>query len=855
MLDLGTHRLPDLTQPERIFQLLAPGLPSDFPPLLSLDNRPTNLPVQPNALVGRQVELLELGRLLRSPEVRLMTLTGIGGSGKTRLALQAGADRLADFADGVFFVPLDQLSDPGLIATSIASALCLELSGSQSVEELLISHLRSHQVLLILDNFEHLLEGAPLVSRLLSACPQLKILATSREALRLRGEREFPLSPLPLPDLAHPQPPEQLAQFASVAIFLQRAQAVRPDFQVTAANAPAIAEICTTLDGLPLALELAAARLRMFTPQALLARLKAQPGLQLLSGGPRDLPTRQQTLQNAIQWSYDLLSPPEQALFRRLGVFAGGFSLEAAEAVCSLPGEPADQSFDLLTSLVEKSLVRFNDDQENSDSASQPRYSLLFLLRHYALDQLQQAGESSACNQTHAIYFLTLVEQAEPNFTSNHQKKWYMILTLDHDNLRAALRWAISVKDTTTTLRLSGSLWRFWVHQGYLKEGRVWVEQVLALPGTQDAPPELLARVLIAASALADFMGDYPYAISLETQRLEIFQKSGDIREIARSKRNLGAMMIQQGESEAGSQLIEESIALFRKTDDVKGLALSLNKLAIYAMDQGDFRRARTLLDESLGLVRSLADLESIAYTLGGLGSLDIYEGNYASAILNLEECRAIHQSLGQQLHSTEALAWLGYAFLLQGKLHSARSNFNSTLKDNLAVGEKYGIAVNLEGLAGVAALWANPQRSAILFGAAEALRQQLGMPLLPSDQKLLAPLVREARTHLKNDDFARAWSAGQEMLANGLDKVVAYALEPDEISEKALAKTPLAGLTTRETEILRLVAQGLSDAQIAEKLFISPRTVNAHLTSIYKKLGVNSRAAATRYAIENGLG
>ncbi len=368
-----------------------------------------------------------------------MTLTGIGGTGKTRLALQAAADLLAAFPDGVFFVPLDQLTDPGLVASTIAQVLSLELSGSQSVEEALQAYLRSRHILLVLDNFEHLLAAASLVSTLLAACPKLKVLVTSREALHLRGEHEFPLEPLPLPDMHQPQTPDQLAQFASVALFIQRAQAVRPDFEVDNASAPAVAEICAFLDGLPLAIELAAARVRLFSPQALLARLKAQPALSMLSGGARDLPARQQTLQNTLEWSYNLLNPAEQALFRRLGVFDGGFTLEAAEEVCySLDASPGE-AFELLTSLVEKSLVR-----RSEDGAEQPRFSMLFILRQFALEILEHTDELPIYRAAHAAHFLSLAEQAKPVLEVGDPTRWLVILEGEHDNFRAALNWSIS---------------------------------------------------------------------------------------------------------------------------------------------------------------------------------------------------------------------------------------------------------------------------------------------------------------------------------------------------------------------------------------------------------------------------
>jgi predicted ATPase/DNA-binding CsgD family transcriptional regulator/class 3 adenylate cyclase len=658
LLDLGEHRLPDLARSERIFQLVAPGLPENFAPLKSLDNQQTNLPVQPDTLIGRHSELQTLTRLLRSDEVRLVTLTGFGGIGKTRLALQTAADLLAAFPDGVFFAPLDQISHSNLVVSAVAQALSLNLSGSQSVEEALQAYLHTRRALLVLDNFEHVQPAAPLISRLLATCPHLKIMVTSREGLHLRGEREFPVSPLPFPALGQAMLSDQLTQFASVALFIQRAQAVRPDFAVDNRSAPAVAEICAFLDGLPLAIELAAVKIRLFSPQALLARLKAHSPLQLLSTGARDLPARQQTLQKTMEWSYSLLNKEEQALFRRLGVFAGGFTVEAVAEVCRSPGESVDGSLAMLTSLVEKSLVwRREDDVE------QLRFSLLFVLREFAWRLLEEAGELPAYRQAHTAYYLALAKQAEQELGTRDQVSWFAILAQEHDNFRTALTWAISSQKVETSLELAGLLWQFWTHQSYLREGENWI-----------------------------------------------------------------------------------------------------------------------------------------------------------------------------------------VVLLKQGNLLTARSHLEQALSAYQESGQKRGVAEVLEGLAGVAARRGNAERAGRIFGAAEALREIIGAPLPPSDRNIFMPMIREAQSIMGQDAFARAWSLGRQMLAASLDHLIAYALEPDATPAKP------AGLTKREGEILRLLAQGLTDAQIAERLVISPRTVNAHLSSIYSKLDVNSRAGATRFALENGL-
>lgn len=815
----------------------------------TLDNQPNNLPAQPNALVGRQEELQTLARLLHSDEVRLVTLTGIGGAGKTRLALQTAADLLAAFPDGVFFAPLDQLAEPSLVAAAVAQALSLELSGGEPIETALQVYLRARRALLVLDNFEHLLPAASLVSALLAACPQLKVLATSREILHLRGEYEFPVGPLPLPDPRRPEPPERLVQFAAVALFIQRAQATRSDFSVDSATAPAVAEICASLDGLPLAIELAAARVRLFSPQVLLARLKAQPALPLLSGGPRDLPVRQQTLQNTLEWSYNLLAPAEQALFRRLGVFAGGFTLEAAQAVCVPAGGYSGDLLEGLASLVEKSLVRGSPGGDG-----QPRFSLLLILGQFARRLLEQAGELSAAGEAHAAYYLALAQQAGPELSANNRAAWFAVLEREHDNLQAALRWALTHQKVDTGLGLAGSLWRFWAQHYYAREGSIWIEQVLSLPNLQAASPGLLIDALKGAAVLAEIQGDTGNARAYHERSLALSRAAGDRAAIAASTGSLGYLLVQLGETQPGALLLEESIAFYRELGNLRGLAISLNKRAILAMDQNDLPLAQTLLDESLSLMRDQGDRNVLAITVSNLGLVELYQGSYARAKELLEENFNIHEALGQQLHMTEALVWIGTALSLQGNLLAARANYERALKAYQAFGYKQGIADALEGLAGVAGAWGAAERAARIFGAAGALREAIKLPLPPSDRAIYDRWVAQARARIKPEDFSRAWTAGERMLAESLDRAIEYALELDAVPGKTAVRENLAGLTAREAEILRLLAQGLADAQIAKKLFISPRTVNAHVTSIYSKLGVNSRAAATRLAIENGL-
>jgi predicted ATPase/class 3 adenylate cyclase len=655
LLDLGEHRLADLTHPERLFQLTAPGLPEDFPPLKSLDNQATNLPIQPNPLVGRQPELQSIAQMLRSGEVRLLTLTGIGGTGKTRLALQAAADLLAAFPDGVFFAPLDQVADPALVAFAIAQALSLEQSGNQSIEKSLQTHLRERRTLLVLDNFEHLLPAAALVSELLAACPQLKIMVTSREGLRLRNEREFPVNPLPLPDPLHSPPPDQLAQFASVALFIQRAQAARPDFTLNSATAPAVAEICAFLDGLPLAIELAAARVRMFSPQALLARLKAQPNLQLLSAGPRDQPARQQTLQNTLAWSYNLLNTDEQSLFRRLGVFAGGFTPEAVEAVCYPGGDQSEDIFTELTSLMEKSMLR-----RSEDGADQNRLSMLFILRQFAVGLLEQAGELPAYRQAHAAYYLTLAEQAEPDDQIQALSPAQMSpeilrrLIAEEENLRAALQYSLTISDPELALRLVNALEQYWGDaRSYFHEASHWTEAVITKTrGIKSLRRAKALRTLVYslvhinpllyASQIEAFIAeaidiytllDSPLnACSMLWYRAKFEHSTGErkkaivlldqcIRDAgilgnkylqARAGATLAWILMLEDELDRGRKVAEEGVMLSRELGDPYALDHSIINLAWIAYEQDQIEYALQCIREDI-----LLDLPA------GLGTMD----------------------------------------------------------------------------------------------------------------------------------------------------------------------------------------------------------------------------------------
>ncbi|HEX6608320.1 MAG TPA: AAA family ATPase, partial [Chloroflexia bacterium] len=473
LLDLEERRLKDLIRPERIWQVLVDGLPTDFPPLRTLDARPNNLPAQPNVFIGREAQIAAVIALLRRPDVRLLTLIGPGGTGKTRLALQVAAELLDEFADGVWFVDLAPLTDPALVAGSIAGVFSLQESAARSAQEVLHDYLSGKTLLLVLDNFEQVRPAASLVDTLLRRAPHLEVLITSRVPLHLYGEQEHTVPPLALPATLPLPPLERLTQYEAVRLFVERARTVREDFQVTNETAPAVAEICARLDGLPLAIELAAARVRLFAPEALLTRLGAR--LATLTGGPRNLPARQQTLRATIEWSYNLLSPGEQQLFRRLAVFQGGRTLEAIDAICNGDGTLAVDVLDGVEALIGHSLLGTRPAQDG-----ELRFVMLETIHEYAREILQKCGEAATLRQAHAQYFLRLIEQAERELLGPQHLAWMNRLEDEHDNIRAALRWALDTGAVGVALRLAGALWLFWWTHVHYREGRQWLEAVLA---------------------------------------------------------------------------------------------------------------------------------------------------------------------------------------------------------------------------------------------------------------------------------------------------------------------------------------------------------------------------------------
>jgi predicted ATPase/class 3 adenylate cyclase len=708
--DVGEHRLKDLGRPQRLYQLLVEGLASEFPPLKTLESRHTNLPAQPTPLIGRDRELAELLGLLGRIDVRLVTLTGPGGTGKTRLALQLGAESVDAFAAGVFFVALAPIREPSLVLPVVAETLGLREQPGQAIEETLGDFLRDKQLLLLLDNLEQLVDVAPRLAELLANAPGLKLLATSRSPLRLAAEQQYPL--------------ETLADNDALELFLARARAVRPDFALDGQGGT-IAEICRRLDNLPLAIELAASRARAVSPDAILKRLETR--LKLLTGGARELPERQQTLRAAIDWSHDLLSDDERALFRRLAVFVGGCTLEAAEAVCDPLGEFSSDVLDGLTSLVDKSLVRPGREVEG-----EPRFWMLQTIREYAAERLEQAGELYEVRGRHAEHFLGLAEEAAKIAFGGEQAEWWARLDADHDNEREALAWA-AANQREIELRLVNALWYFWSVRGHLSEGRRWLEDAIA--ATDPGHEALRAKAASAAGALAYRQGDYERARTLADASFDLNRELGNELETARALGELGNIAVALGEYDQAMAKYAESSDLFRKLDDRGRLAQVLANMGAVANMRADYEVGRRLGNEALELQQESGNTEAAAISLHNLARIDLRTGRPAGA------ADLLHQSL-------DAARQLDYREL---------------------------IAYCLEACSELAVVGQDYERAARFLGSSEALFAELGVPMSADEAESYEETARALNEALGEQRLEAERAAGR---ATAVAEIVVDALQ-----------------------------------------------------------------------------
>jgi predicted ATPase/class 3 adenylate cyclase len=706
--DLGPHRLKDLARSERIFQLLIDGLPTDFPPLKSLDTTPNNLPNQLTSFIGRTMEIAEGRRLL--DKSRLLTLTGPGGTGKTRLSLQIAADALDRFPDGVFFVPLAAVRDPELVPSAITQALALSVRGSRLPMDALLDHLHNKRVLLVLDNFEQLLEAAPVAAELLQASPDLKVLVSSRAVLHLYGEQEYPVPPLGLPDPRGHPGPEALSKYEAVQLFIERAVAVRHDFQVTNENAPAVASICERVDGLPLAIELAAARIKLFSPEALLSRL--EKSLSVLGTGARDLSGRQQTLRGAIAWSVDLLDEGQRRRLGRFAVFARGADLEQAEQVCGPEGEVGGPVLDTLDQLADQSLLRRVPDYE------EPRFVMLQVIREFGLEQLDAGAEAGIIRERHARAYLDLARRATPHYFDATQKAWLDRLERDHDNFRAALDWWVGQRSVEAAMELGGSLWRMWQMRGHLQEGRTRLEQLLAMPDSGQYP-QARRQALEAAGGLAYWQADMTTAL----------------------------------------KHYSENLALTRATGDPRALADALyNDAFVRLFDRRERPQAYTLLQEALRLFRELNDEVGAARVLWAIGVYHVFNKDFPAAIAPFEEAASLNRQRGDRFGLGWALRMRGVVAIQMRDAQLASTLENEALQLFADSHDVSGIVMLLGDFAAIAVLEGDRHRAALLAAAEAAQRQSTGAMLgILGGETLDLPQITDLSEAEKDDAEAEA--------------------------------------------------------------------------------------------------
>jgi len=875
---------------EKIVATLEQGWlsPSD-PETSGLSEPMWKLPAKLVPLIGREEELSRLRELLLGQQVHLITLLGPGGIGKTHLSKQVAMEMSERFADGVCFVSLVAISEPRLIVPAIAKGLGIRQVGERPLFEQVKVALRNRHLLLILDNFEQVLKASLQLPELLEECPYLQILVTSRARLHVHGEYGFPVPPLALPDLTLPAGSEALSHNAAVSLFLQHARAARPDFQMNDTNARTIAEICVRLDGLPLAIELAAARIRSFSSQALLARLEEHL-LDVVISRDQDLDDRQRTLRNTIAWSYNLLDPAEQQLFRRLSVFMGSWSLEAVEAVYKALGESVSHVWDRVESLLDKSLL------QPAEQEGEGRLRLLEMIREYGLECLEASGEAEIIRRVHAEYYLALAEESEPRHERAQQAAWLARLEQDQENLRAALKYLIERREAELALRFCGALWWFWRLRGYWIEGWRWLEAALGL-SQPEGPTVARARTLWAAGDLAYYQEGYLMARSLLEESVTLSRALEAEKELAFALVTLGGFMCLQGDRAEAEPLLEKGEKLSRKLGSSWELAYLLRKLAEYAARAGELKRAGEYAQESLTLSQKLGYKSLITSVLSTLGGIAARQGNLTQAIAYNQESLALARELGDKLLVGLALNNLGYFSALQGDLSLAayslegltlmrelgdRMYIVKTLhsvgyitarQGNLMQAKTWyreGISLaqeiqsdsqigwHLSGLALIAAAEAQFLQAARLFGAVE-IRLDINVDLNPVERDEYNRAVANVRGQLGRKSFAAARSEGRSMT---LEQALAASILPAIVNLPPSPKYP-DDLTEREVQVLCLVAKGFTDDQIARQLVIASRTVNTHLTSIYRKIQVSSdgkerqispRIAATRYVTEHDL-
>ena len=799
-----------------------------------------NLPQQRTSFIGRERERLEVKRLLAM--TRLLTLTGAGGCGKTRLALKVARDLVGAYPDGAWLVDLAPLSEAELVPQAVAQALGVYEQPGRALVETLGDALRSRNSLLVVDNCEHLVEAVvDLVDALLDSCPGLRILATSREPLNSAGEVTWVVPSLTVPDSRQQAyTPQELEAYESVRLFEERARQRDPSFELTLPNGQAVAQVCRRLEGIPLAIELAAGRMEMLSAEQLALRLEDY--LKLLTGG-RTADPRHRTLRATLEWSHELLSETERALFRKLSVFARGWVLEAAEEVCSGKGVERDDVLELLSELVDKSLVVVEAGEERV-----PRFRMLEPVRQYGQERLHESGTAERVRQRHAEYYLALAQEAEPELEGVNQTRWIDRLEAEHDNLRAALSWALEGGQAELGLRLAGALRLFWVGRGHYSEGRRWCEEGLNRGGS--VPQSVRANALLGAGYFTASQGDLGLAIERLEDSLALYRQVGDTRRAATCTRLLGSTMLELGDWERAEALLEEALALARESGSIRDTCNALSTLSYLAACRGDMKRAKALGEESLARAREAGDTIAASFASNFLAVTAMLGGDYERAQTLFEATLEMTRITGNRKGQATALNNLGLVALCQGDYARAAKLSSESLRLSEESLDHQLVTWSLDALAAVLGQQGYVGRAARLWGAAEVLREASDFSQPPDDKRVLEPFLEAARSRLDEAAFQAAWEEGRAMTE---EQAVEYALsEEGEQDAPTLVTAPeqqpqldprTQGLTAREEEVALLVARGLTNRRIALELSISEHTVASHVRKILKKLGLRSRA------------
>jgi non-specific serine/threonine protein kinase len=806
-----------------------------------------NLPLPLNRFIGRTAEISALKQRVWS--TRLLTLTGPGGCGKTRLALKVAEELRDAFADGVWLVELAPLSDPALIPQMISTAFGVQDRTVRPPLSSLIEFLRPRELLLVLDNCEHLIEAcAHLAQDMLRACPNVRILATSREALNVAGESAWLVPSLSIDNPQQIRTKSDLLHHEAAQLFLDRAAMAQAAFEVTDASAPAIAQICYRLDGMPLAIELAAARVRALAVEQIADRLDDR--FNLLNAGSRAAPARHQTLRAMIDWSYGLLDPQEKTLFRRLAIFSGGWTLEAAEGVCAGEDLNVSEVLPVLSHLVDKSISRM--DKAHGET----RYTLLETLRQYAHEKLVEAGEVDRMRDRHLAYFVHWAEAAEPPLYTAAQLEWLERYEAEHDNIRSALDWSQGHAYLAERhLRLAAACGRFWRLHGYISEGRARLTTALSQPGAQ--PRNITrARALNHSANLAYLQSDYPAMRSITEEALSIWRELGkEGRDGAAFALDLlGELATEEGAYDRAPAFFEEALEIYRELNSTRGISEVYMQLGWMAIRVGRYPLAAEHLEEFLTLARQLGDPFLLAFGYSGLGEVAVRQEQYARAMSWLQQSLALHRERGDKWGAGTTLGSLGWVALRRRDFKQMRELLGESLSLRQGIGDNGGMAWCLEKLAEAASLQGQPEKAAMIFGAAAALRAPIGSVIDPADRPDYERLIAQLRSTLGDSAFEASWARGQALpLDNAIDEALAEPDEPIAPSQRA-DKEKHHGLTAREREVAVLIAQGKSNREIAESLVLSERTIEGHVSNILNKLGFTARTQIAAWAVEKGL-